>query len=290
MNIYRSIGGRVDFSGVERVNRDGKMEVLKPDDVEVTPHERTTWYNKAKIDVRGSTPEEIYEVEKGNTHGNSMAVDVENRTMLPRKHQYSTEARLSEQRGEKPQFHKSDASIDNAVGVMTGQIVPDAADRKLFDEAGKTVTPGKAKKKDNPVGAETEASSTGKMTKGSREFRMASAFEKIACAICNKKDDSTEALSSSDIVKISDDTELPVEDVFLLERVAANNPDLVECYAHARDLDAGKRRLIRRKMRTPVVENDIPGNEDAAGQKIQHVSDPEQEKLCDSAKEVGLIP
>ena len=283
MNIYRTIGGRVNVTGTERVNRDGQMEKLKPDEVEVTIQDRITWYNKAKIDVRGNVPEEVYEVESGNTHGNSMAVDMKHRTMLPRKHQFSTEARLSEQRGEKAQFNKSDSSLDNAVGVMTGAIIPNIPVREVFDNAGKTTTPGKEVKKDNPVGTEVEASS--KLKRGSREYKMASAFERLVLA----RDAEKEKLAASEIVRISDEVGLPIEDVFLLEQVSESNPDLTELYASIRD-EKRQRRLMRRRRN--VQDNGIPGfQKDPAGLvKVSpdDESNIDQESLNATSLQVGL--
>jgi hypothetical protein len=284
MNIFRTIGGRVNVTGTERIDRDGRMEVLKQDEVEVTPAERIRWYNKAKIDTRGNTPEEIYDVEKGDTNGNDMAVDVKNRTMLPRKHQFSTEARLSEQRGEKPEFHKSDASLDNAVGVMTGAIIPDLPDRKVFDEAGKTTTPDKQKKKDNPVSSETEASSSAKMTKDSKKFKMARAFEQIS-KIAMSDPSSEIKLSSSQVIDISDESGVSVEDVFLLERVAQSNPALAGDYAVVRDGIPP-----RRKRRNRPVSNEVPGTDPKPGGFDKESDEDEQENLKATALKVGLIP
>ena len=286
MNIYRTIGGRVNATGVERIDRDGQMEVLKQDEVEVTPAERTRWYNKAKIDVRGNTPEEVYDVEKGDTNGNSMAVDVEHRTMLPRKHQFSTEARLNDQRGTKPEFHKSDASIDNAVGVMTGAIIPNIPDRSEFDEAGKTTIPGKQKKKDNPVSCETEASSSSTMKKDSKAFKMASAFEAVS-KIAVKTAGSDLKLSTSEVISISDETGVSVEDVFLLERVAQSNPELAGDYASAREVGVRPERKRRRLRKT---RTEIPGTEPKPGGFDKESDEENQENLNATALKVGLIP
>jgi len=113
----RGIGSRSGATPVERINRDGGMEVLEPEDVEITPRERIAWYSKAKIDQRGRTPEEIFGSEK-NEDGNPMEISDKVRTRLPRKHQLSTETRLLELRGEDTEFQTSEADTVRVNGLI----------------------------------------------------------------------------------------------------------------------------------------------------------------------------
>lgn len=113
----RGIGSRSGAAPVERVNRDGEIEVLELSDVEVTPRDRMNWYSKAKIDQRGRTPEEIFGSEKDDG-GNPLSVEGGPRTRLPRTHQHSTESRLTEWRGEECEFPVSEADETRAKGLI----------------------------------------------------------------------------------------------------------------------------------------------------------------------------
>lgn len=226
MPSYRSIGGRPNTSGVERVNRDGQMEVLQMGQAEVTPKQRIGWYNKATIDPRGSLPEEIYRVEKDET-GNSMNVEGDERTRLPRPHQYSTESRLAESRGEKLQFHKSIKAEDRAFGVTPGMVFTSGDTRNVSvekKEKDASVAEKLIQKRDSKQSFDGNNSNyPPKDIKVRKSY--AAAFSKIARVM------STEShLQNETVLHISSDFGLPIEDVILLEKVASKNKDLARKY------------------------------------------------------------
>lgn len=261
MNVYRSIGGRANASGTERVNRDGKIEVVNLGDAEVTPRDRMRWYSKAKIDQRGRLPEDIFDVDQ-SPGGNDMKVDVKNRTRQPRPHQYSVESRLQAQRGEKVEFPKSTKNRDNAVGIMSGAVLPDrGCEQREEKKASTSMAPAKV--------------------------RFASAFEKIAGSITG------DGVSPAVLASVSAETGLSVEDVCMLERIALRNDELVEKYAGIRDPERRQRHLKRLQKRRKTCPRSIPGNEDAPGDLLEKSSDDEettdQEKLNATALEVGLV-
>jgi hypothetical protein len=198
-NLYRSIGGRANPGGVERIDRDGKMEVLPMGGEEVTPKERMAWNAKAKLDPRGRLPEDIYDVTVDEA-GNPMAVDDKVRTRLPRKHQFSTEARLSDQRGDKPVFHKSTATSAQAHGETEGMVknkehvYPPNGSGQMVNEKDK------------------------KMTNKSANYKLADAFRKVAHSI-----EGCDCLDHQSVAEISSTSDVSVEDVLLLEKIAQNN-------------------------------------------------------------------
>lgn len=268
MNVYRSIGGRADASGIERVDRDGKIEVVSPENVEVTPLDRMKWYEKAKIDTRGNIPEEIFEVEQDLSSGTNMRVTVESRTSQPKPRQYSTESRLDVQRGEKISFPVSVGNRDNAVGIMAGAIIPDRGVQ---------------------ASSETKKTSSAKMSKDSTKFRLASAFEKIAKASV------TTGVTPKLVASVSKEFGVSVEDVCMLERVASANIDLAEKYAGIRDPRVRVRSLKRKNRKCC---QDIPGTEkNTPGNMLEKSSDDDDEendelyakKLKETAIEVGLV-
>lgn len=255
-NLYRSIGGRANTSGIERVNRDGKMEVLQMGEAEVTPKERMTWNAKAKLDPRGRLPEEIYEVEKDDS-GNPMGVDDKVRTRLPRQHQYSTEARLSSQRGDKPSFHKSTATSAQAHGSTDGMI-----DNNVH------VDP--ANRKDTP-----------KKKLASSDYRLANAFVKVSESLSVR-----DFLDSKSVAEISKASNVSVEDVLILEKIAKGNNGLSMKYKD-----------IKGKCKVCNPDRNIPGNQPTDDGSIEHIS-PDQEDVDEESRkrhmnevahEVGLI-
>lgn len=263
MNTYRSIGGRLNASGTERVDRDGKIEVVKPCDIEVTPLDRMSWYNKAKIDTRGNVPEEIFGADQDISSGTSMNVTVDKRTSQPKPRQFSTEARLVEQRGEKVEFPIATNTRDAAVGIMAGAILPDRG------------VESRDKK-------EEENNKKASMSTDSVRFKTASAFEKIARLTKAGK------IDTKSLVEIGEITGLPVREIFVLEKVAQDNPDLVDQYADVRDPKESKKRILRKKKNT--CPGNIPGNTESPGCIIEKESDDEEEdKLKATALEVGLV-
>jgi hypothetical protein len=245
---------------VERVNRDGNLEVLQMGEAEVTPRERCrNWYAKAKIDERGRLPEDRYPTEE-ETHGNDMRRDVDNRTTLPRKHEYSTEARLAEARGEEVDFHKSKDCREKAVGITEGMVLSDDDKRTLLDA---------------DKGQKKEASAA--------DPRMIEArvFERVAHLV------DIDEISDDDIVDISTSFGVPVERVLHLERVAKSNGDLAHKYAllarRRRDPNAqcGCSRCTCGKDGVPgTVKNPEPG---------VFEKETDEDDLLETAKSIGLV-
>lgn len=277
MNIYRSIGGRANTSGVERIDRDGQMEKLQMGEAEVTPHERMQWNAKCKKDKRGNVIEDIYDVQKDESHGNSMSVDSVSsdnmtRTRLPRPHQYSYESRLVEQRGEKVDFPKSEASKEEAYGIREGMALSEN-DTRNFDmkEAKKSL-------KEN----DEKRIKSGKISTSSCDRKIADAFVKVARIVSNGG-----SLEVDSAVDISEDYNLPVEDVLVLEKVAMKNPELVKKYASCP-------LCVKRKKKVPGV---VPEREQIVEDGIQKESEPQEldannpkhaKKLKEIALETGL--
>jgi len=115
--------------GVERVNRDGGVEVVNDDKVEVSVDDRMKWYNNVKLD-------EEREIEtETNEQSNSMRRDEKMRTSLPRKEEFSTERRLEEERkpGSTTSF-TSEATKEQAMGKAFSMVSP-------IIMAGNTLTP-----------------------------------------------------------------------------------------------------------------------------------------------------
>lgn len=254
-NLYRSIGGRANTSGVERVNRDGKMEVLQMGEAEVTPKERMNWNAKAKLDPRGRLPEEIYKVESDDG-GNPMAVDDKVRTRIPRKHQYSTEARLSDQRGESPTFHKSTATSAQAHGVTEGMV----ADNTFVDPAKKEKGDINKRKKE-------------KMAKGSSDYKLADAFRKVSDTLSTK-----DFVDSKTVAAISRSSNISVEDVLLLEKVAQSNKEL-----------AGKYRGIKGRCQRCQVSKEVPGTKETPEGLVKISLPEDDDDVSLTAEEVGLL-
>jgi len=110
--------------GVERVNHDGKIEVVSPSSVEVSQKERLNWYRNC-----GAKEEDIFiaknprlktEYDDG---GNPMWRDEKFRTAMPRPHQYSIERRLEEQRNPgSTESIVSDAKLEVALAQAFTQI------------------------------------------------------------------------------------------------------------------------------------------------------------------------
>src|SRR3989304_1979192 len=85
--------------GVERVEHDGDVVKVRPAEVEVTPEDRVEWYEN------GGAPDEDKLIAKNprletqyDDGGNPMWVNEKHRTSQPRKHQFSIERRMQEQR------------------------------------------------------------------------------------------------------------------------------------------------------------------------------------------------
>jgi hypothetical protein len=263
MNAYRSIGGRANASGVERVNRDGGIEVLEMGEAEVTTEDRISWYSKAKISDRGVIPDEIYDTEI-DTAGNDMRRNVDFRTSTPRPQEYSTEARLSESRGEKVAFHQATDTDELALGITEGMILSDDDRRSLHKKT-------KKKKK-----ALTESFDNKKLS-------MARAFERIAYLT------DIGELENSDLVDISSAYNIPVNKVIMLEAIASESTEITKKYA-----DVSRSRRRRRKNRHEKClpcskKNDVPGtDEDATGLQKETVEEGGG-SLVNTCKEVGLI-
>jgi hypothetical protein len=125
MKIYKIADRYNGEVGVERVNRDGKIEVLRPSDAEPTVQDRTKWYEKGKVDARGNNPDEMgFEIDRDDG-GNPMELkDLSHRTSMPRPHQYSIERRLREL--EDPgstESITSDASLAEAMAMTFKEVV-----------------------------------------------------------------------------------------------------------------------------------------------------------------------
>jgi hypothetical protein len=105
--------------GIERVDRDGEVSVVKDEDVEVSVDERMEWYNNAELGK-----ERELEVEK-NDGGHPMGRNEKLRTSLPRPGEYSTERRLEEERnpGSTTDF-KSEATLEQAMGKAFCMVAP----------------------------------------------------------------------------------------------------------------------------------------------------------------------
>lgn len=221
MNVYRSIGGRANTSGVERIDRDGQMQKLQMGEAEVTAHERMQWNAKCGKDKRGNLVEDFYEVEKDESHGNSMAVDSVSssdmtRVRFPRPHQHSTEARLSGQRGDKIEFPKSDATAGEAFGVRDGMVLSEN-DTRNFD-----MKEAKKQLKEN----DEEKTKAGKVVTASTDTNLIDAFVRVAKIMSESG-----KLEVEDVVGISSDYDVRIEDIFMLEKVAEKNPELMKKYA-----------------------------------------------------------
>ncbi len=227
-NAYRSIGGRANTSGVERIDRDGQMEKLQMGEAEVTPRERINWYNKAGLDPRGSLPEEIYEVAKNEN--DNMNVTNEERTRLPRPHQYSTEARMAEARGEKLQHNMSVGNDDRAFGVTPGMVLTKGDTRNVVVKE-KIAT----EKKEQKVLTDSDEKQTFDGNNSNyppRDIEVRKAYAKAFVKVANIMDKGS-CLHRESLLSISESSGLPIEEVFLLEKVARSNPDLVQKYKTA---------------------------------------------------------
>lgn len=283
MNVYRSIGGRANTSGVERINRDGQMEKLQMGEAEVTPHERMQWNAKCTKDPRGRLPEEIYKVEKDSI-GNSMSVDFVSgkgrmRVKLPTPRQYSTESRLAELRGEKVQFPKSVNNEDKAFAITPGMVFSEN-DTRNFDmkEAKKELK----KQEENPTKA-------GKILTASKDLAKMNAFVKVARIVgeFGQVDNET-------IIEISNENQLPVEEVFVLEKIAKSNSDLAKKYAQC---SCGKHVVVKKPIPGEPVAKQVgepkqvvvSDEEEVVGVDLDPEKNPKhKKKLCDTANEVAL--
>jgi len=275
-NVYRSIGGRSNPGGVERINRDGKMEILSLGHEEITPKERVNWNAKAKLDPRGRVPEEIYKVEVDEA-GNPMAVDDKVRTRLPRKHQFSTEARLSDQRGEKPTFHKSTATSAQAHGVTDGMVADNT-----FVDPGKFEGDIGMEDRNGKDNRKVDKPEKRKVAKGSPDYKLADAFQKVASSLSVR-----EFLDSKTVASISKATSVSVEDVLLLEKVAHSNDKLAAQYTAVKSPCSKCRRL---RMKCPECQaKEVPGSKIAPDGGLAKVSLPGKDDINDAAEECGLL-
>jgi len=249
MNIVRTLGGRLNASGTERINRDGEMEVVKPEDIEVTSIQRINWNSKAKIDNR-----ETYPDNSGDTvNNNKMNVTLKLRTSLPKESEYSTESRLEVSRGNEPYFNKSESDEDTANGLTPGMIVneQDTRNKKANIEEGNNMEDVMLKSK--------------KENKKSN-FNIHDAFCKVSSII-----DIDKNLSDKNILDINLENNIPVEEIVILEKIAKNNVDLKKKYI-----------LLKNKQ----MKNKIPGNVTTDTGELEKESDPD---ICETCKEVGLI-
>lgn len=269
-NAYRSIGGRANTSGVERVNRDGQMEKLQMGEAEVTPKERIGWYNKANLDPRGNLPEDFYKVEKDEA-GNPMNVANDERTRLPRPHQYSTEARMVEARGEKAEFLKSEDTDDKAFGITPGMVLTtgDTRNAVVKDKVAAEKDAQKVIDERNK-GQHFDGNNSNYPVKDASTRRAyASAFVKVAKIL-----QSAAHLTSESVIHISDTDGLSVEDVLLLERVASNNKDLAKKYSQV---------VVKLPKGFSPTKKPIPGvkpeNPNAPEAEVVKVSKEPQEEL-----------
>jgi hypothetical protein len=288
-NVYRSIGGRANTSGVERVDRDGQMEKLQMGEAEVTPKERLSWYNKAGLDPRGSLPEEIYEVEK-DTIGNQMNVDNKERTRLPRPHQYSTESRMAEARGDKITFPKSEDTKDKAFGVTPGMVLTKGDSRNAVVKEKLATQKEEEKTVEDLNDEQTFDGNNSNYPSREIEVRkaMASAFVKVA-----KIMQSSAHLPSESVIHISDTDGVSVEDVLLLEKVAAKNKDLAQKYSQVMvNKKPGMQKVVMRPKHNPAgPDAKGPGcpcqqkHEDIPGEPGKTVGG---KQVVESAPEVGL--
>jgi len=282
MNVYRSIGGRANTSGVERINRDGQMEKLQMGQAEVTPHERMQWNARCTKDPRGRLPEEVYKVEK-DVVGNSMAVDFVSgkgrmRVKLPRPHQYSTESRLTELRGEKVSFPTSTDNDDKAFAITEGMVFSEN-DTRNFDmkEAKKQLK----EQKENPTKA-------GKILTASKDIDKMNAFVKIARIVGDFGQ-----VDNETIIDISNENQLPVEDVFVLEKIAKGNPELAKKYAQC---PCGKHVKVKKEIPGEPAKEQVgetgqiveSEEENVVGLDLDLKNPKHRKKLCDTAKEVEL--
>jgi len=105
--------------GIERVDRDGEVSVVKDGDVEVSVDERMDWYNKATVDS-----EREIETEESDG-GNSMARNEKMRTSLPRPGEYSIERRMQEERDPGSTTDvTSDVTLQQAMGKAFCMVAP----------------------------------------------------------------------------------------------------------------------------------------------------------------------
>jgi hypothetical protein len=117
--------------GIDRVNRDGEVSVVKDEDVEVSVDERMEWYGNAKLGEERKLDTE------SNDGGHPMRRDEKMRTSLPRPEEFSTERRLEEERnpGSTTDF-KSEATKEQAIGKAFCMVSPVVM-------AGNTLSPRK---------------------------------------------------------------------------------------------------------------------------------------------------
>lgn len=275
MNVYRSIGGRANTSGVERINRDGQMEKLQMGEAEVTPHERMKWNSKCTKDKHGNTIEKRYDVAKDDSHGNSMGVDSVSssgmtRVKFPRPHQFSTESRLAAQRGEKVDFPKSEATKEEAFGITKSMVMTEG-DTRNFDmkEAKKQLK----ENDENPV-------KSGKIIAGSNK-NSADAFVKVAKIVSESGE-----LGVDQVVEISVDHDLPIEDVVVLEKVALKNPDLMKKYAQCPI--CMKKKILKKKVPGNVPTDDGTIEKESEPQELDAKNPLHSRKLKEVGYEVGL--
>lgn len=283
MNIYRSIGGRANASGVERINRDGEMEILQMGDAEVTPTQRENWNAKSRIDDRKWYPDDRVETNKDNG-GTSMNVDFKERTRLPRESQYSTESRLSKQRGDTLTFQKSDADADIANGKTIGMILSPndkrAKDKKLIDEEMKII--------DNRLSIDKKKENKTSFT--SKEFKVASAFAKVSniLSVDGK-------IENKYAIEISNNYNMSIEDVFLLEKIAKNNTLLANKYKSKSACPCSKGKVKREDCYcngkigpgNPESDDGTLLKESEPGKKIINPNEKEEELSAEELAEVG---
>ncbi len=275
MGDYRSIGGRANMSGIERVNRDGQMEVLPIGETEVTPRERINWYNKANLDKRGNLPEEIYPQEKVDNI--SMNLKGDERTRLPRNSQYSTESRLSESRGEKIIFQESVGNDELAFGITPGMVFTEGDSRNVSIKNKKNdqkVLENKSKLQNElPLDGNNSNYS---IKDANVKKAYCKAFTKVAKVMLTESH-----LSNQTILHISDLYGVPVEDVMLLEKISLYNKGLTNKYSKIENYD----------------DIDVPGLKGYNDDFVKESDDPENdledededEDIEETAKEVGLV-
>jgi len=279
----RQFLARDNSTAIERIDRDGAMEVLQTEDVEVTPRQRCqNWYNKCKIDPRGRFPDEIFPVEE-NTDGNPMEVTLAVRTRLPRPHQYSTETRLALQREEPVEFQMVTGkdSADRAVGITAGMVLPP---RQNYEQDMTVDIKGtkKADKKAADVKDTKKATaSVGVKKMSSRDVALANGFRAVARQLV--VDDG--GLKQSNVVAISDDHGISVKDVLMLEAIANRNHKLAKKYRVAPDPKAGC-------QHADSIPGVVPENPKRPMKGIEKVTDEDEkispEELCEESDACGL--